>query len=203
MAKIFIETERLILRALSHTDAERLFLLDSNPEVMKYVGQPVLTQIEETQEVIKFIRKQYEENGIGRWAVIEKKSGLLIGWCGLKLITYLINGHQNIYDLGYRFLPDFWGKGYATESAKAVLKYGFEEMNLDKIYAYADVNNTNSNKILKEKLGFEEKGSFVDGDDNCFWYELTKQNTDFLGFNKNKSLYKKEENASEASGNKE
>ena len=69
---------------MKKTDFERMFLMDSDPEVMKYLGEPVATK-EESKEVIKMIQKQYEENGVGRLAVIEKVSGLLIGWCGLKI----------------------------------------------------------------------------------------------------------------------
>ena len=74
MAKIFIETERLILRELIPEDAERMFLLDSNPDVMKYLGQKILTKVEESAAVIEMIRQQYIDNGIGRWAVVEKSS---------------------------------------------------------------------------------------------------------------------------------
>ena len=90
-----IETARLLLRPLEKTDTERLFLLDSNPEVMEYVGQPVLAEIEQTSKVVEMIQKQYLDNGIGRYAVIEKESGLLIGWSGLKLYTGKINNHEN------------------------------------------------------------------------------------------------------------
>ena len=177
MAKIFIETPRLILREIIFTDVERIFLLDSNPAVMKYIGVKPVTTLEESEETIKKIRNQYQENGIARWAVIEKESNLLIGWSGLKLLTEPINGFKNVYELGYRFLPESWGKGYATESGKAVLDYGFNEMKLDKIYACVDIENFNSDKILKDKLGFESKGIFVDPLDNatCFWYELEKE----------------------------
>lgn len=170
-----IETSRLILRPLEKNDAERLFLLDSNPEVMKYVGQPVLSKIEETQEVVAMIQKQYSDNGIGRYAVIEKESGLLIGWSGLKLYTGKINHHENFYELGYRFLPEFWGKGYAKESSRAFLEAGFNEMNIEVIYAYADSENTASNSALR-KLGFETKNNFTDSGDDCIWYELKKKN---------------------------
>lgn len=178
MAKIFIETPRLILREIIFEDLERIFLLDSNPEVMKYIGVKPVTTLQESKETIKKIRKQYQENGIARWAVIEKETNLLIGWSGLKLLTEPINGFINVYELGYRFLPEFWGKGYATESGKAVLEYGFNEMNLDKIYACVDIHNIDSDKILKDKLGFESQGTFVDPLDNatCFWYELKKEN---------------------------
>lgn len=177
MAKIFIQTGRLILREIISEDLERMFLLDSNPEVMKYIGVKPVTKREESVETIKKIRKQYQENGIARWAVVEKESDLLIGWCGLKLLTEPINGFKNVYELGYRFLPEFWGKGYATESGKAVLQYGLDNLNLDPIYACADINNVASNIILKDKLGFESQGTFVDDLDGatCYWYELKKR----------------------------
>lgn len=170
-----IETSRLLLRPLEKEDAERLFLLDSNPEVMKYVGQPVLTEIEQTKQYLEMIQKQYEDNGIGRYAVIEKESGLLIGWSGLKLYTGKINNQENFYELGYRFLPEFWGKGYAKESSRAFLDAGFNEMNIDIIYAYADVENEASTSALT-KLGFETKNIFEDSGDQCIWFELKKEN---------------------------
>lgn len=68
-----IETQRLILRKLEEEDAERMFRMDSDPEVMKYLGTPVKNR-EESKEIIKMIQKQYEENGVGRLAVIEKKA---------------------------------------------------------------------------------------------------------------------------------
>ncbi len=170
-----IETSRLILRPLEKNDAERLFLLDSNPEVMKYVGQLVLSKAEESEKVIEKIQQQYAENGIGRYAVVEKESGLLIGWSGLKLFTGKINNHENFYELGYRFLPEFWGKGYATESSKAFLDAGFNVMNLKVIYAYAHSRNDASNHTL-QKLGFQKTSEFHEHDGICFWYELEKEN---------------------------
>ena len=177
MAKIFVETPRLILREIISEDLDRIFLLDRNPDVMRYIGVEQVKTIEESVETINKIRKQYQENGIARWAVIEKESNLLIGWSGLKLLTEPINGFKNVYELGYRFLPEFWGKGYATESGKAVLEYGFYQMNLSKIYACVDIENSGSDKILKDKLGFESKGTFVDplDDATCNWYELEKE----------------------------
>ena len=188
MAKIFIETPRLILREIISEDVDRIFLLDSDPEVMKYIGVPPVTKLEQSAETIRKIQKQYTENGIARWAVIEKETNLLIGWSGLKFLTEPLNGFKNVYELGYRFLPEFWGKGFATEAANAVLEYGFKELNLDEIYACADIKNVESNKILKEKLGFESKGTFVDELDNatCYWYELEKNN-----FTKNQNANRK------------
>lgn len=175
MAKIFIETERLLLREIVETDLERMFLLDSNPEVMKYIGVKPLTKLEESAETIKKIRKQYEENGIARWAVVEKETQLFIGWSGLKVLTEPLNGFVNVYELGYRFLPETWGKGYATEAAKAMLNYGFNQMNLEIIYACAHEENDGSNHVLR-KIGFQKTGEFLEPDGNCYWYELENEN---------------------------
>ena len=75
-------------------------------------------------------------------------------------------------------MPEYWGKGYATESGKAVIEYGFEQMNLEIIYACTDIENVKSTHILNDKLGFSEKGTFIDDLDNatCFWFELEKGN---------------------------
>ncbi|MGN7867068.1 GNAT family N-acetyltransferase [Chryseobacterium sp. 22458] len=171
---MILETKRLILRKLEDADFERLFLMDSNPEVMEYLETPATT-VEDSKKMIRTIQKQYEENGVGRLAVIEKESGLMIGWSGLKLLRQPVNGYVNTLDLGYRFIPEFWGKGYAWEAAKASLNYGFRTLNAETIYAYANTGNTGSNHILK-RLGFENKGEFEDSDEKCFWYELKREN---------------------------
>lgn len=170
-----LETRRLILREFEENDFERMFLLDSDPEVMKYIGVPPLTDINESKKIIQMTQKQYADNGVGRFAVIEKESGLLIGWCGLKFLTQELNGYKEVHDLGYRFLPEFWGKGYALESAKASLDYGFNELKIDVIYAVVKFENTGSKHILK-KLGFEKTGEFMEPDGIWFWYELKCEN---------------------------
>lgn len=165
-----IETERLILRPLVAEDVHRLFLLDSNPQVMKYVGQPVLTEPRQSQAVIEMIQAQYEKFGIGRFAVIEKESNFLIGWAGLKFVDYKVNGYQNFYEIGYRFLPEFWGKGYATESNKPFVDRAFNEMGVNELFAYAHEDNTGSHHVL-QKLGFEIQGDFIEPDGRCIWFE--------------------------------
>ena len=164
-----------MLRKLTEEDVDNIFLLDSNPDVMKYVGVSPITEKEESAKMVDNILNQYKNNGTGRLAVIENESHQFIGWCGIKLLTDEVNGFKNVYELGYRFLPEFWGKGYATESAIASLDFGFNQLNADKIYAYADVGNESSNHILL-KLGFENKGTFLDKGDICNWYELEKNN---------------------------
>ena len=150
--QIHIETERLILRDLYKEDAQGIYELDSDPEVHNFLGKKPITSLDEAVEIIEFINLQYQENGIGRWAVIDKESKNFIGWSGFKFITTPINGRINYYDLGYRFIRKFWGKGFASESAKACLNYGFNKMNQKEFFAMADKNNLASNKIL-EKIG--------------------------------------------------
>jgi len=165
------ETERLFLRPLEETDTARLFLLDSNPDVMKYIGVDAVSKEKESLDVIRYIRKQYEDFGVGRYAVIEKDTNLLIGWSGLKFNDSIVNGHQNFYELGYRFLPETWGKGYATETSKAFIDAFFNHFDQETLYSYAHTENAASNHILR-KVGFLEKEKFQEPDGECIWYEM-------------------------------
>jgi RimJ/RimL family protein N-acetyltransferase len=165
--KIFIETERLILRAFVLEDVDGLFELDSDPEVQRYLGNKPITEKEQALKTIKYVQQQYVENGIGRWALIEKSTNSFIGWSGLKLVKEPVNQHVNFYDIGYRLLQKYWGQGFASESAFASLAYGFNELNLNEIYAAANVENIGSNTILR-KIGMQ----FVE----TFYYEAALQN---------------------------
>lgn len=157
--KIYAETKRLILRAVSEKDVAGFFELDSDASVHKYLGGNPIKNIEESRDVIKFIQNQYIENGIGRWSVVEKKSNTFIGWAGLKLIKEEINNHINFYDLGYRIIQKYWGQGFATEAATSCLAYGFANMKLNEVYGMAKVHNFGSNHVL-QKIGFKKIESF-------------------------------------------
>jgi RimJ/RimL family protein N-acetyltransferase len=168
---IIIETERLLLREILDTDLEGMFALDNNPNVHHYLGKNPILTIDKSQDYINNIRKQYLENGIGRYAVILKETNQFIGWCGIKYITERENGHVNFYEIGYRFIEAFWGKGYGFESAKAWLDYGFNSMKIKTIYASAHIDNKGSRHIL-EKLGMQTKNEFEWNKIPCIWYEL-------------------------------
>ncbi len=170
---IVAETERLLLREVLPEDVEGFFKLDADPEVHRYLGNNPITTTKQAEEVIDFIRKQYGINGIGRWAIIEKSTNTFVGWTGLKLVTETVNNHTDFYDLGYRLLKKYWRKGIATESAIASLNYGFETMNLKKIYAAAHVGNVGSNAILKN-LGFQFVETFYYDGEEHNWYQIEK-----------------------------
>ena len=175
--KIFAETERLILRELLLTDAEEMFELDSDPEVHRYLGNNPVTTVEQIVHVINFIRQQYIDNGIGRWAVVDKKTNEFVGWAGLKLITEETNSHKNYYDLGYRLKKKYWGLGIATEAAIASLDYAFDKLKTREVYAIANVENIGSNKVLK-KLGFKLIEVFDFDGIKCNWYKIEFENSE-------------------------
>lgn len=169
--EIFAETERLILRELLPTDAAGMFEMDGDPEVHLYLGNKPFSTLEESQANIEFIRRQYVENGIGRWAVIEKKSNNFVGWAGLKLITETTNNRINYYDLGYRFSKKHWGKGYATESASAARDYAFNTLKLPEIIGIADTQNLGSIHVL-EKVGLKRISLFDYQNIKHHWMEM-------------------------------
>jgi ribosomal-protein-alanine N-acetyltransferase len=156
------------------SDDEGMFELDSNPEVHKYLGRNPSQTIEQSREIIGNIRRQYIDNGIGRWAAIEKETGNFIGWSGLKFIREYENNRILFYDVGYRLMPKYWGKGYATESAKAAIRYGFEQLQLTEIIGSANVENTRSRRAL-EKCGLTYVEQFYWRDIKCDWLRITKE----------------------------
>jgi len=176
---IHLETERFILRDIEFTDIKGIYELDSDPEVHKYLGNKPIKTLEEAENSIQYIRKQYEENGLGRWAIIDKQTNDFVGWTGLK---YEQNLRPNLpyYDLGYRLKRNYWGKGIATETAIASLKYGFTKLALTQICAAADVDNVASNRILT-KVGLSFVETFLYEEIPVNWYKIT--NTEWLKLN--------------------
>jgi [ribosomal protein S5]-alanine N-acetyltransferase len=168
--QIIIETKRLLLRELNSADDKGMFELDSNPEVHRYLGNNPVMSITECRKIIEFVREQYISNGIGRWAVIEKESGAFTGWCGLKLVKEEMNNHINYYDIGYRFIQKYWGKGYATEAAIPCCNYGFDKLKLNALYGTAHVNNIASQTVL-QKCGLKFIENFyLDGEETA-WFK--------------------------------
>jgi ribosomal-protein-alanine N-acetyltransferase len=176
--KYHLETKRLIIREIREADLEGMYELDSNTKVHQYLGNNPIKTKEEAKNAIQFIKKQYKERGIGRFAVIEKKSGKFIGWSGFKLNTgekEALNGFNNFIDIGYRFIPKYWKKGYGLEAAIACLEFGFKTLNYDIIYGAADVDNLGSNKIL-QKIGLQFVNEFEYDNVKVNWYQLKKEN---------------------------
>lgn len=171
--KIFIETDRLILREIVEDDLYDMFELDSDPEVHSYLGNKPIETLHDAKTTIEYIRNQYANDGIGRWAVIEKSTNEFAGWSGLKFERE-VRKDMHYYDLGYRLKKRFWGKGIATESSKEALKYGFEVLNLSAIYGGAHVDNAASNRVL-QKVGLTHLETFIFDNAPHHWYGIRRE----------------------------
>ncbi|MBO6940962.1 MAG: GNAT family N-acetyltransferase [Deltaproteobacteria bacterium] len=147
-------TDRLVLRAMVPADAEAFHRLNSHPEVMLYTGEPPMPSVEAAREAIERY-PDWEDPGYGRWACLLRDAGpdaALIGFCGLKLLP-----ETGEVDLGYRFLPEYWGRGLATEAGRASLEYGFTTLALHEIVALVLPENEASIRVLT-KLGMRCTG---------------------------------------------
>lgn len=121
--KTILETNRLLLQEFNIGDAEGFYELNLNPNVIKYTGNSAFKDIDEARTFLKDY-SDYQQNGFGRWAVIQKSTQEFLGWSGLKYTEKL-----DETDIGFRLFEHFWNQGFATESAKACIKYGFEKLN--------------------------------------------------------------------------
>ncbi len=169
--KILIETTRLVIREINQSDREDMFEMDSNPSVHRYIFNKPVVDILEIDDAIEYIQKQYIQYGIGRWAIADKVSNEMLGWCGIKYITEPLNGYLNIYDLGYRFKQKHWGKGYATEACNAIIEYAKSNLETNKLTATVDPRNNGSIRVL-EKLGFKFKETFDYDGTPSIWCEF-------------------------------
>jgi len=146
---IIFETPRLLLRRFTLDDTGLLLDLNSDPEVLKYLHEPVLTDHNHARQILTdIILPQYEKD-LGRWAIHVKDDMRIVGWCGLKYRPEI-----DEIDLGYRFLKKEWGKGFATEAARQTLDHGLNKLNLDIITGRAHIENTASLHVL-EKIGMK------------------------------------------------
>ncbi len=149
-----LETERLILREIIETDDEFVLDLLNQPSFIKYIGDRNVRTIEQAREFIENrYRQSYREHGFGLYAV-ELKSEIpnpksQIGICGFVKRDSLPDA-----DIGFAFLPQFCGKGYALESANAVMKYGRDVLGLARVLAITSQDNESSGRLL-EKIGFK------------------------------------------------
>jgi ribosomal-protein-alanine N-acetyltransferase len=171
-----VETERVLLRPFEPQDAKGLFEMDSNPKVHLYLGNKPIKDFEKAKEVVARIIEQHKKNGIARWTAIEKSTGNYMGWSGIKLYQKECCGHINFYEIGYRFKPEYWNKGFATETAKAALDYTFNVLKADTAYGMTHNENLASKRVL-EKTGFVKTAEYVEDRIPCFFFENKNPDT--------------------------
>jgi RimJ/RimL family protein N-acetyltransferase len=143
--------------------------MDADPEVHRYIENKPVQSKEQVADAIEMINEQYRENGIARWAVVNKETNECVGWAGLKYFR-----QEDYYDLGYRFKRQHWRKGYATEAGAAIVQYGFDRFDIPAIYAITHPENKGSINVLL-KLGFVLVKQFEDKGSLTNWFELKRK----------------------------
>jgi RimJ/RimL family protein N-acetyltransferase len=149
---IVMETERLILRKVSLDDAEFILELLNEPSFLQYIGDKGVRNLDDARQyVLNGPVASYEKNGFGLYLVVLKDDGTPIGISGLVKRDTLPDP-----DIGFAFLPAYWSKGYALESAAAVMNYARDVLGLDRVLAITNPDNEASEKLLgKIGLRFE------------------------------------------------
>lgn len=146
-----LETDRLILRALSPDDAENAFVWQSDPAVNRFMCYSLYTQIEDTQQWLTTV-----QDSVHDFCVVHKADGLLIGSCGISPTE-----DPAVWELGYNFRHDCWNQGYATEVSQALLRYARDTHGIQDFVACHAVQNPASGRVM-EKCGFtyDHDGSY-------------------------------------------
>lgn len=153
MPQYKFESQRLNFREFSKNDFSLLHSLDSDPEVMRHISNGVPLTNEAIQASLDRVIARYQEwKGYGFWAAERKDNGEFVGWFALKPLP----GTDEI-EVGYRLRRDQWKQGFATEGTKKLIARGFEELNLNKIVAIANIPNLASHRVL-EKSGLRYIG---------------------------------------------
>ncbi|WP_216216041.1 GNAT family N-acetyltransferase [Amycolatopsis aidingensis] len=148
---MFLETDRLVLRAFTESDVDNLVELDSDPEVMRWLsgGRPTSRAEIERRVLPRFL-------GGGYWAAEEKPHGVFLGWFEL---CSRAGDRPGEVELGYRLRRSAWGHGYATEGARALVRKAFTELGVWRIYAQTMTVNQRSRRVL-EKAGLRHVRTF-------------------------------------------
>lgn len=151
---VFLQTDRLVLRRFTETDEDNLVDLDSDPEVMRYItgGTPTPRDVVK-HEILPRILQYYERfEGLGFWAAIEKSTGEFLGWFEFRPLSH--SGPQEV-ELGCRLRRSAWGKGYASEGSRPLIRQGFTTLGVQRVFSTTMTVNTASRRVM-EKLGLTQ-----------------------------------------------
>ncbi|WP_191567355.1 GNAT family N-acetyltransferase [Metabacillus idriensis] len=174
-----IETDRLVLRQVTKEDAEDILKYLSDKNVMKHYGMEPFKSLDDALDEIFWYQSIFEKNTGIRWGITLKGQERVIGSCGF----LNIDPQHYRSEIGFELSKDFWGQGIASEAFEVVIKYGFEQLNLQRIQALIEPPNISSKKLVERK-GFIKEGllrnyEFTCGKfDDLFMYSLLKQDFD-------------------------
>ena len=146
-------TERLALRELNAGDVGALYQMHSDPRVMRYIGDgSVATRASTDAWAARWMAYYGTYPGLGLWPAEARTSGVVIGWFCLIYVPGTVE-----IEVGYRLAPEAWGRGYATEGARAVVDYGFRKLGLERIIGLTHPDNVASQRVLA-KAGLADAG---------------------------------------------
>ena len=155
MIRTELETGRLYLRQFTHDDLQIMFELNTDPDVIKYAEPRPLKNLQEARQVLEEgPLADYKKYGYGRFAVVLKETGKVIGFCGIKYLPEI-----ELPEVGYRYLKKYWGRGIGTEAARACVEFARDDLNIQKLVALIIPENIASIKVA-EKLGMK-KGPLI------------------------------------------
>lgn len=166
MSILFLESSRLYLRLFQESDVNDLFRTEGNPDVMAFIRKPVADPSRSLARIRQEAVYAATNDGLGLFACFEKATDSYIGLAKIKHID-----NTDAIEVGYAFLPEAWGKGYATEITKKAIEYLKQNFRERKIVAFIHPNNLNSRRVL-EKAGMIEVENTYEGHENALVFEL-------------------------------
>ena len=149
-----LETERLILRKMVLNDAEAVFAYASHSEVSRYTLWETHRSIEDSRAFLEFATQKYENGGEPDWGIVYRGNGCLVGACGL--VNW--EAEHARAEVGFVLSREYWGRGLMSEAVRAILRFGFERMNLNRIEARCIAENAASARVM-EKVGMVYEGT--------------------------------------------
>jgi len=169
---IILESKWIYLRELTTEDTDMIYKLHNDPQVMTFMPYKNISYKKAIDDTNTYINLGKTNPGLGIWATVLKETDKVIGWTCLKELL-----DTKEIEIGYRYFPSYWNKGYCTEICNELIKYGFQNLNLDKIIAIVHPENIASVRVL-EKLGLEYNKDVSHFNMNLRFYKL--ENTDLV-----------------------
>ncbi|MEU5937673.1 GNAT family N-acetyltransferase [Micromonospora sp. NPDC047548] len=142
-ADVLLETERLRLRRFTPDDVDHLVDLDSDPEVMRFLGRPTPRATVRDEQLPRILAQYDRHPGLGRWAALDRQSGDFLGWFALDPSD---DGTEA--ELGYRLRRSVWGRGLATEGSRPLLRHAFDTVGVRRVWAETMTVNTRSRQVM-------------------------------------------------------
>lgn len=171
-----IETERVQLRMFRADDLDELSSIFADPDVVRHIGTGKPALRAETEYALQSIIRHWHRHGFGRWAAVHKPTQRLIGYCGLR-------NFNGVPELVYLLSKENWGKGLATEMARAALIYGFEEKRFERIIAMTKLDNHASQRVMKKlAMSYEKNATICDMEVVCYTLTRDKYLTDSTNY---------------------